>query len=247
MTDVIRSDHFLAFFHAEETDPIVGAIVAVFSGGAVFGSLMGGDTMDRLGRKLTIEIGAVICLIGAILQAAAQNLPMMLVGRIIAGWAVGLMSMSVPVYQSECAHPAKRGMIVGITQQMIGIGFIISTWIGFGSSKVPATSSFSWRFPLAFQIVPCLIIILVLPFFPESPRKLMEDGKSEEAMQVLRRLHYNGNNEDWIEQEYTEIKMTIDAEKEVTAPGWSPMFKVPQWRTRLLHATLVQVFTQMTG
>jgi hypothetical protein len=33
---------------------------------------------------------------------------------------VGLMSMSVPVYQAECAHPNIRGMIVGLTQQMIG-------------------------------------------------------------------------------------------------------------------------------
>lgn len=83
--------------------------------------------MDRFGRKLTIQMGALISLVGAILQAAAMNLPMMLVGRIIAGWAVGLMSMSVPVYQAECAHPRSRGMIIGLAQQMIGIGFIVST------------------------------------------------------------------------------------------------------------------------
>jgi MFS family permease len=86
---------------------------------------MGGFTMDRFGRRMTIMIGALICLLGAILQAAAQNLAMILVGRIIAGWAVGLMSMSVPVYQSECAHPKIRGLIVGLSQQMIGVGFIV--------------------------------------------------------------------------------------------------------------------------
>lgn len=47
---------------------------------------------------------------GAILQAAAQNLAMVLVGRILAGWAVGILSMSVPIYQSECAHPKTRGI-----------------------------------------------------------------------------------------------------------------------------------------
>jgi MFS family permease len=83
--------------------------------------------MDRFGRKFTIQMGAFICLIGAILQAAANNLAMILVGRIFAGWAVGLMSMSVPVYQSECAHPRNRGMIIGLAQQMIGVGFIVST------------------------------------------------------------------------------------------------------------------------
>lgn len=83
--------------------------------------------MDRFGRKFTIQMGAFICLVGAILQSAAQNLSMILVGRIFAGWAVGLMSMSVPVYQAEVAHPRSRGLIVGLAQQMIGVGFIVST------------------------------------------------------------------------------------------------------------------------
>lgn len=65
--------------------------------------------MDSLGRRKTIMVGAIINLVGAILQASAQHLGMILVGRIMAGWAVGVLSMSVPVYQSECAHPKTRG------------------------------------------------------------------------------------------------------------------------------------------
>jgi MFS family permease len=125
MTDVIGSNNFLAYFKTVKTSPIIGAINSTFNGGAVFGSLMGGFTMDRFGRKLTIQIGALICLVGAILQCTARNLAMILVGRIFTGWAVGLLSMSVPVYQSECAHPSVRGLIVGMAQQMIGVGFIV--------------------------------------------------------------------------------------------------------------------------
>lgn len=125
MTDVIASDNFLKFFHTDTGSAIIGAINSTFSGGAVFGSLMGGLTMDRFGRRKTILIGALIALVGAILQSAAQNLAMILVGRIVAGWAVGLLSMSVPVYQAECAHPRIRGLIVGLSQQMIGVGFIM--------------------------------------------------------------------------------------------------------------------------
>ncbi|KAJ4364463.1 hypothetical protein N0V83_009057 [Neocucurbitaria cava] len=247
MTIVIQSPNFLSFFNTTKTSATIGAINATFSGGAVFGSLMGGFTMDSLGRRKTILIGATINLVGAILQCSAQDLAMVLVGRILAGWAVGLLSMSVPIYQSECAHPKTRGLIVGLAQQMIGVGFIISTWVGYGSSKVPATSSFSWRFPLAFQCLPCLMIICGIMFFPESPRYLVETDRSDEAMRVLRKLHYDGSNDDWIQSEFNEIKLTIDAEKAITAPGWRVMFTVPVWRTRLMHATLIQVFTQMTG
>jgi MFS family permease len=203
--------------------------------------------MDKLGRRMTIQIGAFIALVGAVLQAAAQSLAMILVGRILAGWAVGLLSMSVPVYQTECADPKIRGLIVGLAQQMIGVGFIVSTWVGYGSHQVPDTSSFSWRFPLAFQAAPCVILLFGFIWLPESPRHLIETDRDDEALKVLRKLHHDGSNADWIEREYREIKMTIEAEKAVTASGWRVMFTVPQWRIRLLHATLAQVFTQMTA
>jgi len=97
MTDVIASPNFLNKFNTDPTSPIIGAINSTFSGGAVIGAFSGGFFMDRLGRKKTIQIGAAVAAIGAILQAASFNLQTMLVGRIISGWAVGLMSMSVPV------------------------------------------------------------------------------------------------------------------------------------------------------
>ncbi|OTA91483.1 hypothetical protein M434DRAFT_388524 [Hypoxylon sp. CO27-5] len=247
MTDVIASNNFLEFFNTTPTSPIIGAINSTFNGGAVFGALFGGVIMDKYGRRKTIGIGALICTVGAILQAAAYHLAMILVGRIIAGFSVGLLSMSVPVYQSECAHPSIRGLIVGLAQQMIGVGFIVSTWVGYGSAQMPDSSSFQWRFPLSFQAVPAVLLCIGMLWLPESPRHLIAIDRLDEGMSILRKLHYNGSNEDWIQAEFSEIKMTIDAEKSNTAPGWMIMFKVPQWRRRLLLATLVQVFTQFTG
>ena len=84
-------------------------------------------------------------------------------------------------------------------------------------------------------------------FFPESPRHLIATDREDEGMKILRKLHYNGHNDAWIQAEFDEIRTTIAAEKAITVPGWRVMFTVPQWRTRLMHGTLVQVFTQMTG
>jgi len=71
--------------------------------------------------------------------------------------------------------------------------------------------------------------------------------REEEAMKVLQKLHFDGRNGDWIQQEFHEIKTTLAAEKAATAPGWKIMFTVPEYRTRLMHGVLVQVFTQLTG
>lgn len=66
-------------------------------------------------------------------------------------------------------------------------------------------------------------------------------------MQVLQKLHFDGTNDEWIQREFFEIKTTLQAEKEITVPGWRIMFTVPQWRTRLMHGVAVQAFTQLTG
>ncbi|PQE15325.1 MFS sugar transporter protein [Rutstroemia sp. NJR-2017a BBW] len=247
MTDVIASKNFLNFFNTTKDSSIIGAINSTFNGGAVFGALQGGLTMDRYGRKITILMGALICLVGAVLQTAAQNLAMILVGRIFTGWAVGLLSMAVPVYNSECADPKIRGLIVGLSQQMIGVGFIVSTWVGYGSGTTPDSSPVQWRVPLGVQMIPCALLAAGIMFFPESPRHLMETDREEEAKRVLMKLHFNGTNEEFIDKEFNEIKTTIAAEKAITVPGWRIMFSVPQWRTRLMHGVAVQCFTQFTG
>lgn len=60
---------------------------------------MAGQTADRLGRKFTIQIGSIIAIVGCALQTAAVNEAMLIVGRLIAGWSIGVLSMIVPVYQ----------------------------------------------------------------------------------------------------------------------------------------------------
>jgi len=69
----------------------------------------------------------------------------------------------------------------------------------------------------------------------------VETDRDEEALRVLQKLHFDGHNQEWIDREFNEIKMTIAAEKAITVPGWRIMFTVPQWRTRLMHGVAVQV------
>jgi len=82
---------------------------------------------------------------------------------------------------------------------------------------------------------------------PESPRHLMETDREEEALRVLRKLHFTGANDDEVMQEFHEIKTTIAAEKAITVPGWRIMFTVKQWRTRLFHGVAVQCNADVIG
>jgi MFS family permease len=96
-----------------------GAIVAAMPAGSFFGALLATKLADVLGRRPTIMISAVIWVIGSILQCASQGRGMLVVGRIISGISVGLVSSCVPLYQSEITNHNIRGRMVSLQQWAI--------------------------------------------------------------------------------------------------------------------------------
>jgi hypothetical protein len=64
--------------------------------------------------------------------------------------------------------------IVGLAPQMIGVGYIVSTWIGYGSLHALDTSQVQWRFPLAFQALPAFMLPVGMFWLLESPRHLIK-------------------------------------------------------------------------
>jgi MFS family permease len=128
MSAIIGTPAYLCYFNQGEqscqgpTANVQGGITASMAGGSWLASLFSGFLSDRLGRKTTIQIGAVIWVIGSIIVSASQNIPMLIVGRIINGLCVGLCSAQVPVYISELAPPSKRGRLVGAQQWAITWG-----------------------------------------------------------------------------------------------------------------------------
>ena len=65
--------------------------------GAVFGCILGGWTIDHLGRKGTIMVCVLPFELGSLLIAFAQNQMMLYSGRVINGMACGMVSLAVPV------------------------------------------------------------------------------------------------------------------------------------------------------
>ena len=94
-------------------------------GGSFLGALVSGYLTDKLGRRRAIQIGCAIWVIGSIISCASQNIGMLIAGRFINGFAVGICSAQVPVYVSELAPPSKRGRVVGSQQWAITWGILI--------------------------------------------------------------------------------------------------------------------------
>ncbi|KAI0042870.1 general substrate transporter [Auriscalpium vulgare] len=246
IASVLTFDAFNNRFH-NPSPSLTGAVVSTFNGGCFFGALAGGYLNDKIGRKRTIQVGAVIGLWGCAMQTGANNIGTLLVGRIVGGFSIGLLSMSVPLYNTEIAPPKIRGFIVGMAQQMIGIGFIVANWVGYGSQYLSGNAQ--WRLPLGLQMVPAFMLLVGIQFLPFSPRWLLEVGRDEEARQVVLRLHGTDTPEkkDAAEQQFLDMAYTIKAEAAVRSRTYADLWETRAMLRRTLVAVGVQVFGQFTG
>ena len=66
--------------------------------------------------------------------------------------------------------------------------------------------AWAWRIPtIAQAALPCIVMLLVL-FFPESPRWLMSKDRSDEALHILAEYHGDGDrNAPIVQLQYREI------------------------------------------
>ncbi|PWN45582.1 general substrate transporter [Ceraceosorus guamensis] len=240
---------------AEST--LQGLTIGLYEIGCFLGAVSCLWLGDMLGRRAIIWIGTIWMIIGAIIQAAAPNIGALIAGRIIGGVGNGMHTATIPMWQSECSPPHKRGMLVMVEGALITGGICMAYWIDFaffwldpdvaeGNPNAPrSTSSVAWRMPIAFQIVLC-IPTLVTIWMPESPRWLLLKGREEEARSVMASLEELPLDDPEIDLKVQEIKESIE---EASGAGVKDLFK--QGPERNFHRTvlgfIIQMFQQISG
>ncbi|RYP78061.1 hypothetical protein DL771_000754 [Monosporascus sp. 5C6A] len=197
------------------TDSLLqGGIVSVYYLGTLFGCLHGGWVGDKIGRTKTIAVGAVWAIVGACLQCSAQNANWMICARAVNGIGTGILNAIVPVWATETAEHTSRGKFIAIEFTLNIFGVVVAYWLEFGLSFIDhGNSAVRWRFPIAFQIIPLLVLLASVWFFPESPRWLVKEGRDEEARYILRRLRGStGADAARAEAEYQDIRQVVALE-----------------------------------
>ncbi|KAB5550750.1 general substrate transporter, partial [Coniochaeta sp. 2T2.1] len=243
ITSTISLPAFQLYF-SHPSDTVTGGIVSAFQGGAIAGTIINMFGADWAGRRNTVFVGSVVTCLGCALQAGAVNMSMLIVGRFITGVSVGMLTSTIPMYASELSESKFRGVLSGLLQWMLSWGFLVAQWLGYGCSFV--SGDFSWRFPLAFQSVPGVLLLSGIYFLQESPRWLIEKERYEEARKVLGKLR-SGLDVAKIDLEYKEIRDTIVADRDVAKVSWKSIITKPSWRRRLALGCLVQAFGPLSG
>ncbi|CAO2842728.1 unnamed protein product [Amaranthus hypochondriacus] len=205
---------------------------------ALLASLVASTVTRKFGRKLSMLFGGVLFCAGAIINALAKNVAMLIVGRILLGFGVGFANQSVPLYLSEMAPYKYRGSLNIGFQLSITIGILIANVLNYFFAKI---HDWGWRLSLGGAMVPAIIISIGSLILPDTPNSLIERGKRDEAITKLRRVR----GVDDVEDEFNDLVAASEASKKVENP-WRNLLQ-KKYRPHLTMAIMIPFFQQLTG
>ncbi|HEY6632980.1 MAG TPA: sugar porter family MFS transporter [Rhizobiaceae bacterium] len=221
--------------HFSLTSLLVEVVTSWVTLGALVGSLGGGYLADRNGRRQAVLIAGVLFILGALLQALAPDLWVLVLGRLVVGFGVGVAAVAAPLYSAELAPAAHRGRFVSAYQLAITIGIFLAYLVDSGLA-----ASGSWRWMLGVSAVPGILLVLVGALGVESPRWLVKAGRHDQARATLEKIQPEVD----ASARLAAIERTL--EEDEGDASWREVFD-PAWRRPLVVALGLAIFQQITG
>lgn len=230
---------------------MVGWFVSSALVGCIIGVSFSGDLSDRLGRKKMLMLAAVLFLLSAIGSALSSGFTLLILARMLGGMGVGVASIVAPLYISEIAPAKIRGRLVTFYQLAITAGILVAylTNAGLLSFSLHYNGGLNhifnllfvkevWRSMLGLGTIPALLFFIGLCFVPESPRWLIQKGKTEKGIAILSKI----SNLASAQNDALHIQHTQSAEKGSYKEVFAPAMRKP-----LLIGLLLPLFSQFSG
>ncbi|KAJ7300250.1 hypothetical protein O6H91_06G139600 [Diphasiastrum complanatum] len=205
---------------------------------ALLASFVASVVTRRYGRRPSILLGGVSFLIGAALNAAAVNLAMLILGRIMLGVGVGFANQAVPLYLSEMSPPKMRGGLNIMFQLAITIGILVANLINYGTAKI---SGWGWRLSLGLAAVPAGLLFVGGLFLSETPNSLVERGRLDQGRALLEKVRGTKN----VEAEFEDLVQASQNANAVKHPFRNILKR--RNRPQLVMAIFIPFFQQLTG
>jgi MFS family permease len=238
-------DQWQIFMH-QPTGAWLGFISALQSLGGMVFAPVGAWSANRLGRKRTVLFGYFWLALGVGLQVGARNAKMFIASRIFVGIA-GAWFQAAVILVTEIAYPSHRSLVTAMFMCQYYAGSLLSAWIVFGTRNME--SDWAWRIPSLMQIALPLLALPGTLLVPESPRWLIRQKRTDEARNILVRLHAGGEeSSELVAFEMNEITRSIMLEQNTSEESrWIDCVTTPGNRYRLFLTVSLGFFAQWNG
>ncbi|KAK2871782.1 hypothetical protein FQN49_002837 [Arthroderma sp. PD_2] len=217
-----------------------------YIGSALFGCRLSDPLNQYFGRRGTIFVSAVFCVLTPIGAAFAQTWEQLLATRLLLGVGMGTKASTVPIFCAENTPAIVRGGLVMSWQLWTAFGI----FLGFTANLVVKDAgTIAWRLQIGSAFIPAVPLVAMVYLCPESPRWYIKKGRISKAYHSLKRLR---NHEIQAARDLYLIYSQIQVEAEIAGDSnyvtrFIQLFTIPRVRRATLASFVVMIAQQMCG
>lgn len=244
--DTVSISGAIEFLHARYglSTLMEGLVISSIMLGAVIGAATAGFLSDRFGRKRILIIGGAFFLVAAVWSALAIGPIALIVARVAGGYGIGLTAALAVTYITESAPANIRGLLAFSYQLLAVCGIFLTNVINYiiashGSNDWDIATG--WRWMLGLGAIPAATFLLAMRRAPESPRFLIQVGRTDEGFAVLE--HILGTERARLRTD--DIQASVKLETEMSHE-FHDLFR-PGLRRALVIGIFLAVFNQFIG
>jgi len=237
--------------HADGTpylsDVRVGLMISIFNVGCAVGGIFLCKVADVWGRRIGLMFSMAVYVVGIIIQiSSSTKWYQFFIGRLIAGLAVGTVSVVSPLFISEVSPKQIRGTLVCCFQLCITLGIFLGYCTTYGTKTY--TDSRQWRIPLGLCFAWAILLVVGMLNMPESPRYLVEKHRIDEAKRSIARSNKIPEEDPFVYTEVQLIQAGIEREALAGQASWKELITgKPKIFRRVIMGIMLQSLQQLTG
>ncbi|KAH8677713.1 hypothetical protein BX600DRAFT_486027 [Xylariales sp. PMI_506] len=219
---------------------------APYIGSSFIGCWCSDPLNNKFGRRGTIFISAIFCLLTPIGGALTQNWEQLLTTRLLLGIGMGIKASTVPIFAAENSPATIRGALVMTWQMWTAFGIFLGVTANLVFGKVGAIA---WRLQIGSAFVPAIPLCILIFMCPESPRWYMKKNRYKDAYNSLLRLR---NHPIQAARDLNAIHAQLQLEREAIGDStyiqrFIELFTIPRVRRATLASFVVMIAQQLCG
>lgn len=165
---------------AHATPLLIGLAIGVYGLTQALLQIPMGFLSDIWGRKKVIALGLSLFVLGSIVAALANDIYLIIVGRLIQG--MGAIAATGMALVADVSRPEQRGKMMAIVGSSIGLSFMLAFITGPILASQFGLSGLFW-----FTAILAIMALLVLAFVVEEPEKLaVRDYRFKELFHCIK-------------------------------------------------------------